>query len=118
MAALREIEMGARPAVSIITIFLNAEPYLDEAIRSVLSQSYDNWELLLVDDGSIDGGTGIAKRYARSFPRKIHYLDHDGHQNKGMSASRNLGVSYAMGEHIAFLDADDVWLPDKLEQQV
>jgi glycosyltransferase involved in cell wall biosynthesis len=72
----------------------------------------------LVDDGSTDGSTQIALRYAEQYPEKVRYLEHPGHQNRGISTSRNLGVSEAKGEYIAFLDADDVWLPHKLEQQV
>lgn len=106
------------PLVSCITIFLNAERFIEEAIESVLAQTYDNWELLLVDDGSTDDGTAIALRYAQKYPGKVRYLEHPGHRNLGMSASRNLGVRHAGGEYVAFLDADDVWLPLKLEEQV
>lgn len=104
--------------VSAIIIFLNEERFIEEAIDSVLSQGYQNWELLLVDDGSTDGSSAIARRYAAGFPGKIRYLDHPGHQNRGMSASRNLGVRHARGAYVAYLDADDVWLPNKLEHQV
>ncbi|WP_460208282.1 glycosyltransferase [Scytonema sp. NUACC21] len=99
-------------------IFLNAEKFFEEAIESVLAQTYDNWELLLVDDGSTDNSTEIALRYAKQHPSKVRYLEHEGHQNRGMSASRNLGVSNARGQYIALLDADDIWLPQKLEKQV
>jgi glycosyltransferase involved in cell wall biosynthesis len=104
--------------VSAIIIFLNAERYLEEAIGSVLAQTYPNWELLLVDDGSTDGSTAIARRYAAQHPERIRYLEHPGHQNRGMSATRNLGIRSARGRYIAFVDADDVWLRHKLEQQV
>jgi glycosyltransferase involved in cell wall biosynthesis len=104
--------------VSAIIIFLNEERFIQEAIESVLSQGYQNWELLLVDDGSSDGSSAIARRYAAEFPGKIRYLDHPGHQNRGMSASRNLGVRHGRGAYVAFLDADDVWLPNKLAHQV
>jgi glycosyltransferase involved in cell wall biosynthesis len=73
---------------------------------------------LLVDDGSTDDSTNIALRYAERYREKVHYLEHPGHQNLGMSATRNLGIASAGAEYIAFLDADDVWLPHKLEQQV
>lgn len=110
--------LSMEPRVSVVMIFLNAAPYIEEAIESVLAQSYTNWELLLVDDGSTDGSTQIAARYAQQYPRKMRYLEHEGHQNRGMSASRNLGIRNACGEYIAFLDADDVYLPLKLERQV
>lgn len=107
-----------KPLVSVIIIFLNAEKFIQEAIESVLAQTYSNWELLLVDDGSTDGSSAIALECAQHYPRRAHYLEHEGHRNRGMSASRNLGIRQAKGEYIAFLDADDVWLPHKLEQQV
>lgn len=110
--------MNSKPSVSGIVIFLNAEKFIEEAIESVFAQTYDKWELLLVDDGSTDGSTEIALRYAQQYPEKVHYLEHEGHQNHGMSATRNLGIRNAKGEYIAFLDADDVWLPQKLEKQV
>ena len=104
--------------VSVIIIFLNGERFIGEAIDSVFAQSYADWELLLVDDGSTDASTQIASDYAARFPEKVRYLQHDNHENRGMSASRNLGIKAAHGRFIAFLDADDVWLPQKLERQV
>lgn len=110
--------MNHQPLVSIIMIFFNEARFIEEAIASVLAQTYEYWELLLVDDGSTDGSTLIAQNYAEQYPEKIHYLEHENHQNRGMSATRNLGVSKAQGEYLAFLDGDDVYLPHKLEQQV
>ncbi len=107
-----------KPLVSCIIIFFNAQKFFEEAIESVFSQTYENWELLLVDDGSADGSTEIAQYYAQKYPEKVHFLQHEGHQNRGMSATRNLGVRHAKGDYIAFLDSDDAWLPHKLEQQV
>jgi glycosyltransferase involved in cell wall biosynthesis len=110
-------EMTGKPLVSVIIIFLNAAKFLEEAIDSVFAQTHDNWELLLVDDGSTDTSSAIARRYVTREPVKVRYLEHPGHQNSGMSASRNLGIRHARGAYIAFLDADDVWLPHKLKQQ-
>ncbi|MCF6153866.1 MAG: glycosyltransferase family 2 protein [Candidatus Brocadia sp.] len=107
-----------QPLVSSIIIFLNGEQFIEEAIASIFAQSYDNWELLLVDDGSTDSSTLIAQKHAQKYPKKVFYLEHEGHQNKGMSASRNLGISQAKGKYIGFLDVDDIWLPKKLEEQV
>jgi polysaccharide biosynthesis protein PslF len=111
-------EMTSAPLVSVITIFWNAEAFFAEAIESVFAQSYSDWELLLVDDGSTDRSTEIARRYASLYPERVRYLQHADHWNQGMSASRNLGISSARGAFIAFLDADDVWLPNKLDEQV
>ncbi|MBD2358444.1 glycosyltransferase family 2 protein [Tolypothrix sp. FACHB-123] len=111
--------MNKKPLVSCIMIFLNAgEKFFIEAIESVFSQSYDNWELLLADDGSNDESTAIAWRYAQKYPDKVRYLEHEAHQNRGMSATRNLGIRHSQGEYIALLDADDIWLPQKLEKQL
>lgn len=111
--------MNKQPLVSVIVIFLNAgETFFEEAIASIFAQTYDNWELLFVDDGSTDISTQIAQKYAQQHPKRVRYLEHEGHQNRGMSASRNLGIRHAKGDYIALLDADDLWLPQKLERQV
>jgi glycosyltransferase involved in cell wall biosynthesis len=96
----------------------NARPFLEETIESVLAQSYRNWQLLLVDDGSTDGSAEIAERCAEQHRDRIRYAEHEGHANRGAAASRNHGIEISDGEHVAFLDADDVWLPNKLEEQV
>jgi glycosyltransferase involved in cell wall biosynthesis len=106
--------MAGAPVVSVVLIFLDAEPFLDEAIRSVRDQTLAEWELLLVDDGSRDGSTETARRHAAEDPARIRYLEHPDHANRGMSASRNLGIAHAGGRHVAFLDADDVLVPQAL----
>lgn len=110
--------MSDKPVVSVIIPFLNAERFIQESIESVCAQTYENWELLLVDDGSTDRSTVFARRYAEQYPGQVHYLEHDSHQNLGVCASRNLGIRHAKGQCIALLDSDDVWWPHKLEQQV
>lgn len=109
-----------KPLVSCIVNFFNAkkEDFFEEAIESILAQTYDNLELLLVDDGSTDRSTVIALQYAQQYPEKVRYLEHKGHQNRGKCVTRNLGIYHAKGEYIALLDADDIWLPQKLEKQV
>jgi glycosyltransferase involved in cell wall biosynthesis len=104
--------------VSVVIIFLDEERFLAEAVESVLAQTYPSWELLLVDDGSTDRSPEIARGYAAADPGRVRCLEHPGRANRGMSASRNLGVRDARGGYIALLDADDVWLPHKLERQV
>lgn len=110
--------MTKQVRVSVIIIFLNGEKFMQEAIESVFAQTYVDWELLLVDDGSTDGSTKIAREYSLTHAGRVRYLEHLGHQNRGMSASRNLGIRHAAGKYVAFLDADDIWLPQKLQQQV
>jgi glycosyltransferase involved in cell wall biosynthesis len=105
------------PLVSIITIFRNEERFLPEAVESVLAQSYPNWELLLCDDGSTDESPALARAYARSHPGRIRFLQHPDGENRGMSATRNMGLAHARGDLIALLDGDDVYMQDKLARQ-
>lgn len=104
--------------VSIVTPFLNAGRFIRESIESVLAQTYDGWELLLVDDGSTDESPSIARALAGARPGRIRVLAHEGGANRGASASRNVAIAHARGEYLAFLDADDVYLPRKLEEQI
>jgi glycosyltransferase involved in cell wall biosynthesis len=106
------------PAVSIVVPFFDAGRFLADAIDSVLAQSFDRWELLLVDDGSRDDGPTIATAAVNRHPDRLHLLRHPGGGNRGVCASRNLGVRAARADLVALLDADDVWLPDKLARQV
>ncbi|MBT8363751.1 MAG: glycosyltransferase family 2 protein [Deltaproteobacteria bacterium] len=110
--------MPGKPLISAIIIFWNEERFIEEAIQSVFAQTYDHWELLLVDDGSSDSSSEIARRCTEQHPDRVRYLEHRGHENRGMSASRNLGVRSAKGRYISYLDGDDVWLPNKLADQV
>jgi glycosyltransferase involved in cell wall biosynthesis len=105
-------------SVSIIVPFFNAGEFLEETIASVFAQTYGHWQLILVDDGSGDASTDIATRYAQEYPGRVSYFDHHQHQNRGVCFSRNLGVKQATGEYFALLDADDLWLPHKLERQL
>lgn len=110
--------MHNAPIASVVVIFLNARAFLKQAIESVIAQTYQNWELILVDDGSNDGSSEVALRYARLCPTRISYVEHERHRNLGKSTSRNLGLQKAQGDYVAFLDADDVWLPQKLAEQI
>ena len=112
-------DAGVRPVVSVVTIFYNAPVgFFEEAIASVRAQTETRWELLLVDDGSTDESPEVARRAVAADPARVRLLTHPGGENRGMSASRNLGVQAAAGEFVAFLDADDVYLPEKLERQL
>jgi len=106
------------PLVSVVIPVWNAENFFAEAIESVLAQTWPHWELLLADDGSTDASPEIARSWAARHPGKIRCLEHPGRVNRGESASRNLGLRAGRGDFFAFLDADDVWLPVKLERQV
>jgi glycosyltransferase involved in cell wall biosynthesis len=107
------------PLVTVITIFWNAPvTFFREAVDSVLAQTETSWELLLVDDGSTDESAQFARQVAAAHPSRVRVLQHPGGGRHGMSASRNRGIELARGEYIAFLDADDVYLPEKLERQL
>lgn len=106
------------PQVTIVTNFFNEARFLPDAIASIRAQTLEDWELLLVDDGSTDGSTEIAARAATQDPDRIRYFEHPRHANRGISASRNVGVRHARAQYIALLDGDDVWLPDALERQL
>lgn len=102
---------STRPLVSVAIPFWNQKRFLEEAIESVLAQSYPGRKLLLVDDGSTDCSREIAFRYRERSPERISYLAHQVHYNRGISATRNLAICAAHGNYIAFFDSDDVWLP-------
>lgn len=102
------------PLVSIVTPAYNGENYLDETIRSVIAQTYPNWELIIVDDGSKDGTAAIVKGWAEKDPR-IKYIYQE---NQRMASARNNGIKHAKGKYVAFLDHDNIFLPKKLELQV
>lgn len=97
--------------------FLDAAPYIQQAAGSVLGQSWTALELLLVDDGGTDGSDQIARDLAATDPR-VRVLTHAGRLNRGIGASRGLGISEARGDLVAFLDADDAWEPHHVADQV
>lgn len=102
--------------VSIITPCYNASAFIVQTIESVLSQTYKKWELLIIDDCSTDNSADIIMRYVKK-DNRIKYLKTE--KKSGSPAMpRNVGLKYAQGDYIAFLDADDVWLPKKLEEQL
>lgn len=101
--------------VSIITPCFNSEKYISQAVQSVISQTHENWELLLVDDCSSDETFSIISNYASHDKRvKAFKLD----KNSGAGVARNFAIQEAQGNYIAFLDADDLWKPEKLEKQL
>ena len=102
------------PLVSVIIPTYNRDSYLERAISSVLAQTYQTWELWIVDDGSTDHTEEMARRSCQQDPR-IHYIKQT---NTGVSVARNRGIARARGTYVAFLDDDDRWLPEKLTMQV
>lgn len=109
-------ETKTEPLVSVITAMYNSEKYIAETIQSVLSQTYQNWEMLIVDDKSTDKSLAIAGEFAKSDARiKIFPL----HKNHKLPAEpRNVATDNAGGKYIAFLDSDDTWYPEKLATQI
>jgi teichuronic acid biosynthesis glycosyltransferase TuaG len=101
--------------VSIITPLFNAGSFIRETLDSVINQTYQNWELLIVDDGSTDNGPAIVESLAKEDPRIK--LFHNA-TNLGPAKTRNLAIEKASGRYIAFLDADDIWFPEKLTKQI
>ncbi|WP_214805573.1 MULTISPECIES: glycosyltransferase family 2 protein [unclassified Exiguobacterium] len=101
--------------VSIITPVYNCEKYLTRTIESVQKQTYENWEMILIDDCSTDTSKEIIRKF-EIFDERIKYIKNQ--QNSGAALSRNKGIEVARGDFIAFLDSDDVWDPYKLEKQL
>lgn len=97
--------------VSIIIPTYNRHALLQRAVDSIYAQSYSNYEIIIIDDGSTDDTASMIERF---FPKVRYYF----HQNCGVSASRNKGLDHAKGDFIAFLDSDDEWLPEKLSSQI
>ncbi|MBO7657081.1 glycosyltransferase family 2 protein [Candidatus Saccharibacteria bacterium] len=101
------------PLVSIVMPAHNAADFIDDAIHSVLGQSYGNWELIVVDDASSDKTLEVVKQFGDERIRVIKCL-----RNGGAAKARNRGVGASKGKFLCFLDADDLWQPDKLERQL
>lgn len=101
--------------VSIVMPVYNAEKFLTESIESIIHQTYENWELIAVDDCSTDRSSQILRKYAELDRRIIPiFLE----RNSGAAAARNEGIRRADGKYLAFLDSDDVWLKNKLKNQI
>lgn len=107
-----------KPAVSVCITSYNHAQYLPETLDSVLSQDYDDFEIIVVDDGSTDNSPAILADYQRRYPAKVHCYWHPDRANKGISASFNLAARQSKGTYVAWLGSDDLWLPGKLSAQV
>lgn len=110
------MELKKQPLVTVITPLFNAERFIAETIQGVLNQTYQNFEMIIIDDCSSDNSINIVKEFAKSDSRLklIESKENFG----GPARPRNVGLDNAQGEYVAFLDADDVWLPSKLEVQL
>lgn len=101
--------------VSIITPTYNCGNYIEKTIKSVINQTYENWEMIIVDDCSTDNTEKIVRKYQQQYPNIIYIiLD----KNSGAAVARNAALKNAKGIYIAFLDSDDLWMPEKLEKQI
>lgn len=107
--------MRGQRLVTIAIPFYNAEKFLGDAIRSVINQTYTNWELLLIDDGSTDGSLAIAQRFAEQDERITVYTDGE---NQGLVPRLNQSIEMAKGEYYARMDADDIMYVTRIEKQV
>ena len=102
------------PKVSVIIPCYNGEKFIGEAIESVLNQTYQDFEIIIVDDGSTDNSKTVIEHYLDD--KRVSYFQHQ--ENRGIARTRNSGIKRAKGEYIAFLDNDDIWLSSKLEEQL
>ena len=102
--------------ISIIVPVYNAGAYIRETISMVAAQTYGNWELLLVDDGSEDDSREKIRESMESGDARIRLIEKQ--QNEGAARARNTGIEASKGRYVAFLDADDLWMPDKLEKEL
>ncbi|MGH9541796.1 MAG: glycosyltransferase family 2 protein [Terriglobales bacterium] len=103
------------PRVSAIVPCYNTAKYLPAALDSVIAQTYGDWEIVLVDDGSTDNTPAIAAEYKKRLGDRLQYVRQE---NRGLSAARNTAIRSARGEFLAILDADDIWLPERLARGV
>lgn len=110
-----ELDFNEQPLVSVIMPCYNGERFIAEAIESVLGQTYQNWELIIINDGSTDNSEKIIKELLNK-DNRIRYIKNN--KNKGIPATRNVGIKASKGEYIALLDQDDFWMKEKLKIQM
>lgn len=103
-----------KPLISVCIPAFRADRYLEAALRSVQAQTYTHWEVVVTEDGSKDRAEDIVRAFARTVPQTVIYHRHEA--NRGLPATRNTGISAARGQWVAFLDADDLWEPNHLQE--
>ena len=106
-----------RPFISVVVTSYNYEKYIRQTLDSILAQSYKNYEVIVVDDGSKDNSVGVINEYVKKY-KNFHLYQHDGGINQGLPASFKLGVEKAKGDYIAVLESDDYWAEDNLLEKV
>jgi teichuronic acid biosynthesis glycosyltransferase TuaG len=110
------MKTNSNPLVSIIAPCFNGERYLDQCLESIFHQTYRNWELVIVDDASVDGSYKRIEEKIKISTNKIKFIKL--RKNVGVSAARNVGLDNAQGKYMAFIDIDDVWEKEKLSIQI
>lgn len=113
--------MGAdinRPLITIITASYNYGRYIGDTINSVIEQTYSNWELLVIDDGSTDNSIDIINSFIARYPQKIKLLRHKDNANLGLKATLETAFTHTHGKYTAFLESDDMWKPECLEKKI
>ena len=108
--------MSKRPKISIIMGIYNCSKYLQESIKSILNQTYTDWEFIMCDDGSLDNTYEIAKEFEKKYPEKFIVLKNE--KNMGLNYTLNKCIKYATGEYLARQDGDDISLPTRFKKQV
>jgi len=104
------------PMVSVIITTYNHEKFIEDSINSVMSQSFKDFEIIVINDGSIDGTANIVERLVNKYPDTIRFVNHKTNQRPKLSG--NEGISLARGKYVAWNDGDDIWYPTKLEKQM
>ena len=105
--------MTARPLISVVTATYNMSQFIEAAVESVIAQTYENLQYVIIDDGSTDGTSERISKFLKDPRLEYHYQD-----NQGQTVAKNNGIRLARGDYICFLDADNIWLSDKLEKQL
>lgn len=111
---MNELNFPLTPEVSVILPTYNRAEHLTRCIESVINQTYQNWELIVVDDGSQDHTFDLVNKYLQKLPQ-IRYLKH---QNRGAALSRNIGIKVSFGNYLTFIDSDDQYLPHHLQSRL
>ncbi len=106
------------PETTVIMTSYNYSQYIKEAIDSVISQTYTDWELIVVDDGSQDNSLHIINDYTSKYPQKIKFFTHLNNENKGIKDTNELAFSKVRSKYVAFLESDDIWMPECLEKKI